>query len=81
MRPTRRQFIGWGVLAAAALGGGLWLTRLDFTRAISTDVLDLIPAGERTPELVLVRALAGETEARVMLFALTTAGDRPGLTI
>jgi predicted exporter len=77
MRPTRRQFIGWGVLAAAALSGGLWLTRLDFTRAISTDVLDLIPAGERTPELVLVRALAGETEARVMLFALTTTGDRP----
>lgn len=73
---TRRQIFGWSVLAAAALLGAGWLARLNFREKISTDVLDLIPAGERTPELALVRELANKAEARVMLFALTVEGGK-----
>ncbi len=73
----RRQRIGWGLLGAAALLGAAWLAQLDFAQKISTDVLDLLPAGERAPELALVRELAGEAEARVMLFELTLAGGAP----
>ena len=76
MTVTRRQVLGWSVLATAALLGAAWLARLDFREKISTDVLDLIPAGERTPELALVRELANTAEARVMLFALTVEGGR-----
>ena len=76
MIATRRQVFGWSVLATVALLGAGWLARLDFREKISTDVLDLIPAGERTPELVLVRELANTAEARVMLFALTVEGNR-----
>lgn len=70
----RRQLLGWGLLALAALAGLLWLTRLDHTQKISTDVLDLIPTDERAPELALVRQLASQAEARTMFFVLT-AGD------
>ena len=73
----RRQILGWSVLAAAALLGGAWLARLDYARKISSDVLDLIPADERSPELTLVRSLASQAEARTMLFALTGADGRP----
>jgi predicted exporter len=70
----RRQLLGWGILAAAFLAGGGWLLRLDYARKISTDVLDLIPADERAPELTLVRSLASQAEARTMLFELTVDG-------
>ncbi|HEY4301768.1 MAG TPA: MMPL family transporter [Candidatus Didemnitutus sp.] len=73
----RRQIIGWCVLAAATLGGVARLTSLDLARKISTDVLDLIPAGEGAPELTLVRQLAGEAESRTMLFELTGADGAP----
>jgi predicted exporter len=73
----RRQFLGWGVLAGATLLGVTWLARLDYTRKISTDVLDLIPADERSPELTLVRSLASQAEARTMLFELTGANGKP----
>jgi predicted exporter len=73
----RRQFFGWGVLAVAALCGGGWLAQLDFHRKISTDVLDLIPAGEGTPELTLVRQLASQAEARAMFFVLTGPEGHP----
>lgn len=68
---SRRQRLGWSVLAVATLLGGAWLARLDFTRKISSDVLDLIPDDERHPELTLVRSLAGQAEARIMFLALT----------
>lgn len=74
MRFNRRQFLGWGVLAGAALLGATWLARLDYSGKISSDVLDLIPGGERSPELALVRQLASEAEARTMLFVVTGAG-------
>jgi predicted exporter len=70
----QRQLLGWGVLAAFALLGGAWLLRLDYTRKISVDVLDLLPVDERAPELTLVRSLASQAEARTMLFELTAAG-------
>ncbi|MDI1250683.1 MAG: MMPL family transporter [Lacunisphaera sp.] len=76
----RRQLLGWSVLAAAALLGGAWLLRLDYGRKISTDVLDLIPADERAPELTLVRSLASQAEARTMLLALTGPDGKPAAT-
>jgi len=73
----RRQLLGWSVLAGAALLGGTWLLRLDYARKISSDVLDLIPAGEQVPELAMVRSLASQAEARTMLFELTGADGKP----
>src|SRR6478735_2662628 len=70
----RRQLLGWSILAAVALLGGGWLLRLDYTRKISTDVLDLVPSHGVAPELTLVRQLAGEAEARTVLIALTIDG-------
>ena len=57
--------------------GAMWLLRLDYSRKISSDVLDLIPVDERAPELTLVRSLASEAEARAMFFVLTTADGKP----
>lgn len=73
----RRQLLGWGPLAGAALLGGAWLLRLDYAQKISSDVLDLIPADERVPELTLVRSLASQAEARAMFFELTDGAGRP----
>jgi predicted exporter len=70
----RRQLLGWSILLGAALFGGAWLLRLDYAAKISTDVLDLIPADERAPELTLVRSLASEAEARSMFLELTVDG-------
>ena len=72
---ARRRFLGWTLLAAFVAASAVWLLRLDFGRKISTDVLDLIPAGERDPELAVVRGLASEAEARTMLFVVE-ASDR-----
>jgi predicted exporter len=73
----RRQLLGWGILALAALLGGAWLLRLDYAGKISSDVLDLIPADERAPELTLVRSLASQAEARTMFFELTAGNGQP----
>lgn len=68
---TRRRFwlIRFALLTVvvAELAALWWI---DPARRISTEVLDLIPAGERDPELTVVRSLAGEQSARVVLFAL-----------
>ena len=72
-----RQFLGWSLLAGAALLGGAWLWQLDYARKISSDVLDLIPVDEQAPELTLVRSLASEAEARTMFFELTGTGGSP----
>jgi predicted exporter len=63
----------WGARLLLLLGLGLgllWLARLDRASHISTDVLDLIPLHERSPELMLARKMAGERQARVALFVL-----------
>lgn len=75
MNPLRRrQWLGGGALLLAALLCGAWLANLDRAAKISNDVLDLIPAGERAPELALVRQLASHAEARTLLLELTVAG-------
>ena len=63
------------LLILAALAGLGWLARLDYERKISTNVLDLIPTDERSPELALTRELASEEQSRVALFALDVRGD------
>lgn len=70
----RRQLLGLGGLGLAAALGVFWLLRLDYGAKISTDVLDLVPGGDRVPELALVRALASEAQARTVLIELTVEG-------
>lgn len=70
MEPPRQKWIARIMLLVGAVAGLAWLSRLDLGRRISTDVLDLVPAGERSPELSMVRSLAGQEEARVLLLAL-----------
>ncbi len=72
----RRRVIAWIVIGLFSTLGLIWLARLDYGKKISTDVLDLIPAGERDPQLALVRELASKAEARTMLFVLTEGGGR-----
>ena len=63
----------WGARAALLLFtllGLAWLAHLDFKQKISTNVIDLIPTDERSPELSLVRSLVNDRQARTMLFAL-----------
>ncbi|HTJ77801.1 MAG TPA: MMPL family transporter [Rariglobus sp.] len=54
-----------------AVMGLSWLGSIDFKTKISTNVADLIPTDERSPEISLLRSLADERQARVILFALT----------
>lgn len=77
MNFRRRQWLGWTLLGAAALAGGAWLARLDYAQKISSDVLDLIPVDERSPELSLIRQLASQAEARTMFFELTGTDGKP----
>lgn len=67
--PRRKLYARLALLLFVALCG-TWLACLDYGRKISTNVLDLIPAAEQSPELALVRSFANEAQSRVMLFAL-----------
>jgi len=64
------------ILVVFALAAGAWLAHvaLHHREKLSLEVLDLIPAGERAPELAAVRDLANEKQARVALFALSVPG-------
>jgi predicted exporter len=78
MEPPRQKLFARLALLAFTIFGALWLTRLDYAEKISTNVVDLIPADERAPELALVRDLTDQQQARVLLFALagpSTATD------
>ena len=80
MQPPRQKLFARLLLGLGVALGLVWLARLDYARKISTDVLDLIPADERSPELALVRTLSGERQARVALFALSVparSGEAP----
>jgi predicted exporter len=78
MTPFRqRRLLGAGILGAATALGLGWLAHLDYSQKISTDVLDLLPVPEHSPELSLVRSLASDAEARVMFFVLTDAAGGP----
>ena len=70
MQASRQKLYARLVLGLGVTLGLIWLARLDYARKISTDLLDLVPADERSPELALVRTLSGERQARVALFAL-----------
>lgn len=70
MEPARQKLFARIVLAGfAALCIG-WLARLDYARKISTNVLELLPAAEQSPEAGIVRSLADDAQARVILFTL-----------
>ena len=71
--PARQKWTARALLALGVALGLFWLLRLDYAAKISTDVLDLIPSGERSPELALARSMASERQARVALFAVCGA--------
>ncbi|MEO7600270.1 MAG: hypothetical protein ABIV50_15155, partial [Opitutus sp.] len=76
--PLSRQKLFARVLLGAFVAiCALWLGRLDYTRKISTNVLDLIPTAEQSPEVDLVRSFASDVQSRVMLFALSDSAQ-PG---
>jgi predicted exporter len=80
MEPARQKWIARALLLAGTAAAAAWLGSIDLGRRISTDVLDLIPSDERSPELSMVRELAGQEEARVILVALEVparAGETP----
>ena len=68
--PARQKLLARLLLGVALLLSLVWFLRTDFSQKISTDILDLIPAGERSPELALTRSLASEKQVRVALFIL-----------
>jgi predicted exporter len=70
MHASRQKLYARLLLGLGVTLGLVWLARLDYARKISTDLLDLVPADERSPELALVRTLSGERQARVAVFAL-----------
>lgn len=70
MEPSRqKRFARWVLIAFAAVCA-TWLLRLDYAAKVSTNVIDLIPAEERAPEIGLLRGFANNAQARVMLFAV-----------
>lgn len=77
MTDRRRQLLARLVLVVFVVLGGLRLATLDYRAKISTNVVDLIPTDEREPELHLLRTLANERQARVVLLALATPESDP----
>lgn len=81
MAAPRHKIIARLILVLLVLVGCAWLWRFDYERKVSTDILELIPSDERQPELALVRQLANERAARVVMLVLrfpekeTGAGD------
>lgn len=73
---ARRKLLARLLLGGALLLSLAWFLHTDFSKKISTNVLDLIPDGERSPELALTRSLASDKQVRVALFILD-APSRP----
>ncbi|MBL9187750.1 MAG: MMPL family transporter [Opitutaceae bacterium] len=67
---SRPKWIARLALLAFAAGCAAWLLRLDHAAKISTNVLDLMPAAEQSPELGIVRGFSQGAQARVVLLAL-----------
>ena len=53
MEPPRQKLFARIALFVLAALGVLWLWHLDLSQKISTNVIDLIPNDERSPELFL----------------------------
>jgi predicted exporter len=70
VQPRRQKLAARVILLSFTALCVLWLVRLDFSRKISTNVLDLLPGAEQSPEAALVRSLAGDAQARVVLLEL-----------
>jgi predicted exporter len=79
MEPSFRKLAARVLLGVGLLAGLGWLAHLNLRERISTDVLDLMPVDERSPELSLVRDLAGAGQARIVLLAVRAA-ERSGET-
>lgn len=80
MTPGRQKTYARLILLLAAALGLAWLWHVDLGQRISTNVIDLIPAGERSPEINLLRTLVNERQARIVLLALSdpsTPGEPP----
>ncbi|CAM2806015.1 MMPL family transporter [Rariglobus hedericola] len=70
MEPSRQKITARFLLIVFSALGLFWLSRIDYAQKISTNVIDLVPADERSPEITLLRSLADERQARVVLLAL-----------
>ena len=77
MEPLRQKFTARLLLIILGALGVFWLSRIDYAQKISTNVIDLVPADERSPEITLLRSLADERQARVVLLALADS-SHPG---
>lgn len=60
------------ILVMATLGAAGFLASIDFRERISTNVMDLLPPGERDPELQLLRGVVDDAQARVVRVVLST---------
>ncbi len=67
--PRSKLYARLALLAFATVCA-VWLVRLDHGKKISTNVLDLMPAAEQSPELGIVRSFSQGAQVRVALFAL-----------
>ena len=70
MPPRAQKLVSRAALALIVVFCGVWLGRLDYDEKISTNVLDLIPTAEQSPEVDLIRGFASDVQSRVMLFVL-----------
>jgi predicted exporter len=70
MKPARRKLFARLILIVIAVAGGAWLWQLDYAQKITTNVIDLIPKDEQSPEISLLRTLVDERQARIVLLAL-----------
>lgn len=70
MSSKQQAFFARLVLICFTLLGAGWLLHLDFSKKVSIDVLDLLPAGDRRPEMAVIRSLAAERQGRVVLLAI-----------
>lgn len=79
---TPRTHTLWArvLLAVFVVAGLAWVLRLDMGKKVSTDIMDLLPAQDRRPEMGIIRSLAAEKQGRVVLLALTApAGGEAAL--
>jgi hypothetical protein len=71
--PPRQKWTARALLLIFALAGLAWLARLDLARKVTTDILDLVPTDERSPELAMspTRPGRGAPTARPRSWAQT----------